>query len=122
MTHRHCFALDLVDHPRAVETYEAWHRPGKTPAEIIAFFRNQGVEDLQIHRAGNRLFMILDLADEVSAADFARVGDDADMRAWADKMYTYQQPITFGLVAPSSPSDGWVPMSELFNLKDHPRP
>jgi L-rhamnose mutarotase len=118
MTHRHCYTLDLVDHPQAVEAYEAWHRPGRTPPEIIAFFRSQGVEDLQIHRAGNRLFMILDLSDEVSAAAFAKAGDNADMRAWVDKMHAYQQPIAFGTVGP--PSQDWVAMSELFNLKDHP--
>lgn len=120
MTHRHCFALDLVDHQQAIEAYEEWHRPGKTPAEIVAFFRDHGVEDLQIYRAGNRLFMILDLSDEISAADFAKAGDNACMKAWVDKMSVYQQPIAFGSVAPQSPSEDWVAMSALFNLKDYP--
>lgn len=121
MAHRHCFALDLVDHPQLVEAYEAWHRPGGTPAGIIAFFRRHGVEDLQIHRAGNRLFMILDLRDEVDAADFARAGaDDEDMRRWAEQMSIYQQAITFGAVAPPTPAPGWVAMGALFKLNDHP--
>jgi L-rhamnose mutarotase len=121
MTHRHCFALDLIDDCAAVDTYEAWHRPPKTPREIIAFFRGHRVEDLQIYRAGNRLFMILDLSDEISADDFARAGgDDSAMRAWAASMATYQQPITFGNVPATSPSHSWVSMSELFSLKDHP--
>lgn len=120
MTHRHCFALDLVDDEAAIEAYEGWHRPGNTPAEIIAFFRRHGVEDLQIYRAGNRLFMILDLSDAVSAADFASAGcDDGDMRAWASRMAAYQLPITLGRAGATSPS--WVTMGELFNLKDHPR-
>jgi len=120
VTHRHCFALDLVDHQQAIEAYEEWHRPGKTPAEIVAFFRDHDVEDLQIYRAGNRLFMILDLSDEISAADFAKAGDNACMKAWVDKMSVYQQPIAFGSVAPQSPSEDWVAMSALFNLKDYP--
>jgi L-rhamnose mutarotase len=109
-----------VDHPQAVEAYEMWHRPGKTPAEVIEFFRRHGVEDLRIHRAGNRLFMTLDLSDDVSAADFAKAGsgDDA-MTAWANQMAAYQFPISFGAVAPPLPSPGWVSMSELFKLKDH---
>lgn len=119
MTHRHCFALDLVDQSQAIEAYEAWHRPRKTPAEVITFFRNQGVEDLQIFRAGNRLFMILDLRDEVSAADFANAGNSVGMKAWAEKMSAYQKPIAFGSVGVQTPSQSWVPMSELFNLKDH---
>ncbi|HEX7934433.1 MAG TPA: L-rhamnose mutarotase [Paraburkholderia sp.] len=120
MTHRHCFALDLIDQSQAVEAYEAWHRPGKTPAEVITFFRNQGVEDLQIFRAGNRLFMILDLCDEVSAEDFANAGNGAGvMKAWEDKMSAYQQPIVFGSVASQTPSQSWVVMSELFNFKGH---
>ena len=55
-----------MDHPQAVEAYEMWHRPGKTPAEVIEFFRRHGVEDLRIHRAGNRLFMTLDLSDDLA--------------------------------------------------------
>lgn len=121
MAHRHCFALDLVDNHEVVEAYEAWHRPGQTPAEIIAFFRSEGVEDLQIYRAGNRLFMILDLSDDVSAADFAKAGaDDDGMKAWVESMTPYQQPIAFGAVAATSPSSSWVALGELFNLKDHP--
>jgi hypothetical protein len=64
--------------------------------------------------------MILDLSDEVSATDFAKAGDNAAMKAWVDRMSAYQQPIAFGSVAPPSPSQDWVAMSELFNLKDHP--
>jgi L-rhamnose mutarotase len=121
MPHRHCFAIDLIDRQQAVEAYEDWHRPGKTPTEIIALFRNRGVDDLQIHRVGNRLFMILDLSDDVSAADFAHASSgDAEMKKWVERMNGYQQPIAFGSVAAQTPSQSWVAMSELFNLKNHP--
>jgi L-rhamnose mutarotase len=119
LTHRHCFALDLVDDVDAVRLYEEWHRPGNTPREIIAFFRAEGVEDLQIYRAGNRLFMILDLSDGVSASEFASAGAaNGDVQAWTSRMSAFQQPIVFGAAA--APSSGWVEMNGLFDLKEHP--
>ena len=103
----------------AVRLYEEWHQPGNTPREVIAFFRTKGVEDLQIYRAGNRLFMILDLSDEVSASEFADASAaSGDMPAWASRMAAFQQPIVFGAAAAQSP--GWVAMSGLFDSKDHP--
>lgn len=117
MAHRHCFALNLVDEVGAIQVYEEWHQPGKTPPEIIAFFRNQGVEDLQIYRTGNHLFLILDLSDRVSASEFAEASAaNGDMQAWANRMSVFQRSI----VAVHSSSPNWVAMSTLFNLKDHP--
>lgn len=117
MSHRHCFALDLVDETSSIRAYEEWHQPGKTPSEVIAFFRSQGVEDLQIYRTGNRLFMILDLEDKVGMSEFAGAGAaNSDMQAWADRMSAFQQSIA----AAHSSSPSWVAMSKLFNLKEHP--
>jgi L-rhamnose mutarotase len=102
-----------------MRVYEEWHQPGKTPSEIISFFRNEGVEDLQIYRIGNRLFMILDLSDKVSAGEFSEAGlVNSDVQAWGNRMAIFQQPLGLSGEAQSlSPS--WLAMSRLFNLKDH---
>jgi len=56
---RYCLTLDLKDDPILIAEYEAWHQ--KIWPEIIDSIRNSGIENMQIYRFANRLFMIMEV-------------------------------------------------------------
>ena len=66
MTTRHCFALDLKDDPKLIETYKKYHRPEGVWPAILASIKQAGIENLDIYLVGNRLFMIMDVDDSFS--------------------------------------------------------
>ncbi|HEX8037789.1 MAG TPA: L-rhamnose mutarotase, partial [Chryseosolibacter sp.] len=62
---RHYYlALDLKDDPRLIAEYEAHHRA--VSEEILKSIRDSGVERMELFRAGNRLFMIMEVSDDFS--------------------------------------------------------
>ena len=64
MSRRHCAVLDLADDPALIADYEARHAPGAVWPRVIAHIRAQGVEAMEIWRAGDRLVMIAEVADD----------------------------------------------------------
>ncbi len=115
MTTRICLALDLVDDAALIAEYEHWHRVGNTDPAVTRSIRDAGIEDMQIWRAGNRLFMIIEADERYSAEDKA-AADAADpaVVAWVDKMLRYQQPIPV-----AGPDGTWFPMDRIFALGEH---
>lgn len=109
---RLCYALDLHDDPAVIAEYERWHRPENIWPEIPATIRAAGVRDMQIFRAGNRLFMLMDVADDFDAARKAQA-DAANPRvaAWEAMMQRFQQALPF-----AAPGQWWVPMQRIFAL------
>ena len=109
---RYCLALDLVDDPEKIRAYEVHHR--RVWPEILEKIRGSGITGMEIYRAGNRLFMILETAPgfslEKKAADDAL---DPVVREWETLMETYQQGLPF-----ARPGEKWVLMAEIFNLKN----
>lgn len=115
MTRRICLALDLVEDADLIAEYEHWHRVGNTDPAVTRSIRDAGIVNMEIFRAGNRMFMIID-ADE-SYSDEAKAAADAAnpaVIAWEAKMRQFQQPI------PAAGPDGtWLPMERVFRLTDH---
>jgi len=58
MNKRYCLALDLKDDATLIAEYEAYHSNGWP--EILKSIKDSGIEQMQIYRTGNRLFMIRD--------------------------------------------------------------
>lgn len=112
---RICLALDLVDDAALIAEYEAWHRVGNTDPAVSRSIRDAGIEQMEIYRAGNRLFMIIEAgpaydADAKAAADAA----NPSVVAWVEKMKRFQQPI------PAAGADGtWHVMDRVFRLSEH---
>lgn len=111
MTKRYCLALDLKDDPILIAEYEAHHR--QVWPEIKASIRGAGIENLEIYRAGNRLFMIMEVNDSFSfekkaAADAA----NASVQEWEQLMWNYQQALPG-----SRPGEKWRLMDQLFSLE-----
>ena len=113
---RLCYALDLKDDPALIAEYERWHRPGIIWPEIVESIRAAGIRDMQIFRAGNRLFMVMEVDGDFSQAAKAEA-DAADPRvqAWEALMWQFQQPLPF-----AKPGAKWVQMARMFSLQEMP--
>ncbi|MGK6318863.1 L-rhamnose mutarotase [Sphingomonas sp. DT-204] len=115
MTRRICLALDLVDDAALIAEYERWHQVGHTPPEVIQSIRDAGIENMEIYRAGDRMFMIIDAVEDFSAERKAEM-DAANpaVVAWETRMRQFQQPI------PAAGPDGsWHEMNRIFRLTEH---
>ncbi|HEU4960617.1 MAG TPA: L-rhamnose mutarotase [Sphingomonas sp.] len=115
MTRRICLALDLVDDAALIAEYERWHRVGETPGEVIRSIREAGIVQMEIFRAGERLFMVMDVDESYDAAAKARA-DAANpaVVAWVERMKRYQRP-----VPAAGPGGTWIEMDRVFRLPDH---
>ena len=108
---RYCFALDLKDDPALIAEYEDHHR--NVWPEIIASIKDAGIKQMEIHRTGNRLFMIMEVNDKFSfdqkaAADTA----NSKVQEWEQLMWKYQQALPG-----SKPGEKWMLMDKIFSLK-----
>jgi L-rhamnose mutarotase len=107
---RYCFALDLVDDEALIAKYEEYH--AAVWPEIIKSITDSGIEVLDIYRAGNRLFMIMEVNDifsfeQKNAADLA----NPKVQEWETLMWKYQQALPF-----AKPGEKWILMDKIFSL------
>lgn len=107
---RYCLTLDLKDDPTLIAEYEAWHQ--KVWPEIMKSIRNAGIENMQIYRFANRLFMIMEVNKKFSF-EKKRTADagNAKVQEWEELMWNYQQAIP-GVKA----GEKWVLMNKIFEL------
>lgn len=115
MSGRICLALDLVDDAALIAEYEYWHRVANIDPAVTQSIRDAGIDNMEIYRAGNRLFMIIDTSESYSSESKAQA-DTANpaVVAWVAKMKRFQQPI------PVAGADGtWHPMDRIFRLAEH---
>ena len=111
---RLCYALDLKDDPALIAEYERWHEPGNVPREIVDSIRAAGIRDMDIFRAGNRLFMVMEVDEDFSpTAKAAADAANPSVQAWETLMDQFQQSLPF-----AKPGEKWVPMTRMFSLKE----
>ena len=109
---RYCLALDLKNDAALIAEYEEYHR--NVWPEILQSISSADIEQMEIYRAGNRLFMIMEVNDNFSfekkaAADLS----NEKVQEWEKLMWKYQQAI------PSAkPGEKWVLMEKIFVLND----
>ena len=108
--HRYCLTLDLKTDPLLIAEYEAWHK--KVWPEIIESIRTSGIENMQIYRFSNRLFMIMEVNDTFS---FGKKGaadaGNKKVQEWEELMWKYQD-----AVPGAKPGEKWVLMDKIFEL------
>ncbi|HEU4959573.1 MAG TPA: L-rhamnose mutarotase [Sphingomonas sp.] len=114
MSDRHVLLLDLVDDPELIARYEAWHAPGAVPAAVVRSIGAAGIVAMEIHRAGDRLVMVIDTAPGFdprarAAADAA----DPDVQAWEALMDRFQRPIPS-----AAPGVKWTRATRIFSLDE----
>ena len=109
---RYCLALDLKNDAALIAEYEAYHR--NVWPEIIQSINAAGINQMEIYRISNRLFMIMEVNDEFSF-EKKTVADGANKKVqeWEELMWKYQQEI------PSAkPGEKWMMMEKIFSLND----
>lgn len=107
---RFCYTLDLKEDARLIAEYETYHRA--VWPEILHSIREAGILDMQIYRYGNRLFMIMETADDYSPERKAGL-DAANPRVqeWENLMWNYQQALPGARAG-----EKWMPMEKIFQL------
>ena len=110
MSRRHCFALDLKDDPETIAEYERYHE--KIWPEITRSIRDAGIEDMEIYRVGNRLFMVMEVS-ETFTFDAKAAADEANpkVQEWERLMWKYQQALPT-----AQPGEKWIHMERIFKL------
>ena len=108
---RHCLALDLKDDPELIQAYEEHH--AKVWPEILKSITDSGIETMQIYRAGNRLFMIMEVNEHFS---FEAKGQadlhNPKVQEWEKLMWKFQQSLL-----EAKPGEKWLLMERIFKLE-----
>ena len=112
MSIRHCFALDLKDDLKLIETYKKHHSPAGIWPEILQSIKGSGIEALDIYLVGNRLFMVMDVNDDFSfeAKEKADLSNPKVV-AWEHLMWTFQQKLPW-----AQGDEKWMLMDNIFTL------
>jgi len=107
---RYCLALDLKDDAVLIAEYEAYHR--EVWPEILQSIKQAGIDQMEIYRTGNRLFMIMEVNDEFNFEKKALADAANDkVQQWEQLMWKYQQAIPG-----SMPGEKWILMNKIFSL------
>ena len=107
---RYYLALDMKDDPALIAEYEEQHK--RVWPEILQSIRAAGIQEMEIYRVNNRLFMVMETNDDFS---FERKGamDAANKKVqeWEELMWKYQQTLPG-----SKPGEKWRLMKKIFSL------
>jgi len=107
---KYCLALDLKDDEKLIAEYEDWHKA--VWPEIIDSIRDSGINELEIYRVFNRLFMIMETNEKFSF-DKKNDMDQANpkVQKWENIMWKYQQALPL-----AKPGEKWILMNQIFDL------
>lgn len=109
---RYCLALDLKDDPKLIAEYEHWHKAENGWPEVQASITGSGITDMQIYRTGNRLFMIMETADDFDFEKKAALdASNPKVQEWEKLMWGYQQPLPW-----AKSGEKWIMMDKIFQL------
>ncbi|TWB13682.1 L-rhamnose mutarotase [Nitrospirillum amazonense] len=114
MMNRHVLMLDLKSDPALIERYRQWHGPGKVPPAVVRAIRQAGILEMEIHLCGDRLAMIVEVADDYDPEAKAEAdAADVDVQAWEALMDTFQRPLPWAKLG-----EKWVPAERIFSLAE----
>lgn len=107
---RYCLALDLKNDNKLIADYDAHHQ--QVWPEITKSIKSSGIDNLEIYRTGNRLFMIIDASENFSFERKSQMdANNSKVQEWEKLMWEYQQAL------PSAkPGEKWVLMEKIFQL------
>lgn len=110
MTKRFCLTLDLKDNPKLIAEYRRYHE--KIWPEITKSIRDSGIEDMEIHLLGTRMFMIMEVNEGFSFAAKAKAdAANPKVREWEELMWRFQKPLPT-----AKPGEKWLVMERIFKL------
>ncbi|MFD1255238.1 L-rhamnose mutarotase [Mucilaginibacter terrae] len=107
---RYCLTLDLQNDPKLIAEYEEWHRA--VWPEILESITGAGIDDMEIYRFADRLFMIMEVNETFSFnsknnADAA----NAKVQEWETLMWKYQKSLP-----QAKPGEKWLLLDRIFKL------
>nr|MBK9650507.1 L-rhamnose mutarotase [Bacteroidota bacterium] len=107
---RYCLALDLIDDAQLIAEYEEYHQ--HVWPEIIESIKTSGINQLEIYRTGNRLFMIME-TDKNFSFEKKNIMDATNEKVieWEQLMWKYQQALPT-----AKHGEKWVMMKKIFEL------
>jgi L-rhamnose mutarotase len=109
---KYCLAVDLKDDPELITEYENWHKKENAWPEIMKNITDSGINNMEIHRTGNRLFMIMETDDSFSFERKAAMDDsNQKVQEWGQLMWKFQQPLSW-----AKEGEKWVLMNKIFEL------
>lgn len=109
---KYCLAVDLKDDPELIAEYENWHKTENAWPEIMKSITDSGINNMEIHRSGNRLFMIMETDDSFSFERKAAMdGSNQKVQEWEQMMWKFQQPLPW-----AKEGEKWVLMNKIFGL------
>jgi len=107
---RHCLALDLKDDEKLIASYEKYHND--VWPEVLESLSGSGIQHMQIYRVSNRLFMIIEVEDDFSFEEKAKLdADNQKVQEWEVLMWNYQQALPI-----AKPGEKWLPMEKIFEF------
>ncbi|WP_420604348.1 L-rhamnose mutarotase [Flagellimonas sp.] len=107
---RYCLALDLKDDEHLIREYEEYHK--KVWPEIIKSIKDSGIQNLEIYRIENRLFMIMEVDSSFSFERKAKMdANNPKVEEWEDLMWKYQKALPG-----AKPNEKWLLMDQIFQL------
>lgn len=108
---KYYLALDLKDDPKMIAEYEEHHK--KIAPGILKSIRDSGVERMELFRAGNRMFMIMEVKDGFSFEVKEKMDkENPAVVIWENLMWKYQQALPF-----AKQGEKWVLMEKIFDTK-----
>jgi len=107
---RHCLALDLKNDVELITAYEEYHQ--NVWPEILQSLSDSGIQNMEIYRISNRLFMIIEVADDFSFENKAKLdANNTKVQDWEVLMWNYQQALPM-----AKPGEKWLPMDKIFEF------
>ncbi|WP_067029493.1 L-rhamnose mutarotase [Allomuricauda sp. CP2A] len=108
---RYGLALDLVDDEDSIATYIDYHK--NVWPEILESILKSGIQQMEIYRAGNRLFMVMEVDESFSFEKKQQAdANSSKVQEWEELMWKYQQAIPT-----AKPGEKWVLMDKIFDLQ-----
>jgi L-rhamnose mutarotase len=110
MSKRYCLTLDLKDDPRLIAEYTRYHQ--QIWPEITESLKRAGIQDMEIHLLGTRMFMIMEVDDSFSFEKKAKLdASNPKVQEWEELMWAFQQ-----AVPGARPGQKWSLMERIFKL------
>ncbi|MBD1429352.1 MULTISPECIES: L-rhamnose mutarotase [Sphingobacterium] len=107
---RYALGLDLVNDPKLIQEYEEYHKA--VWPEIKKSIADAGIENMEIYRFGNRLFMLMETAEDFDFSVKAEMdASNSKVQEWEQLMWKYQQAIPG-----AKEGEKWVLMDKIFQL------
>ena len=109
---KYCLAVDLIDDPELIAEYENWHKKENAWPAIMKSISDSGINNMEIYRTGNRLFMVMETDDDFSFERKAAMDStNQKVQEWEQLMWKFQQPLPW-----AKNGEKWILMDKIFQL------